>query len=445
MKFLDTLRNIFFSKKYKNHSEAVIVACYYNPTNNPYRLKAFNEFYDSIKHLNHRIVECVIGDAKPELPHTEFITRVNTTSTLWHKEALLNNIVRALPSEFRYIMWLDADVLFTNRNWMVDAVSELQRNRIVQLFEYCVHLEKDQSKPDFNLHEAKDLMNCKPPIRNSRLWRSFAANYVTTVYSDDHNYDKHGHVGFAWGAQRRLLEDMPLYDKALVGGADHIIAHAAAGHMKHNCIKKSFTDDIDAINSWSLAFFNRTRGKLGFVKGDLYHIWHGALENRQYLKRIQDFTATAKEITKKDKNGLYVTDNDEYVKEYFNHREDTVTKPVKIVKNGTYGTKGYIPNDDEIQRRKRELQRQYPTHDDSFIESLLVGYLTDSTMMGTAVGGDILGAAIGDMLNNTDQINEHSQESGFDGGFGGGGFSGGGAGGEWQDNSQNDTQNENFS
>jgi len=326
MKFLDTIRNIFFSNKYKNHSEAVIVACYYNPTNNPYRLKAFNEFYDSIKHLNHRIVECLIGDSKPELPQTNSITRINTASTLWHKEALLNNIVKKLPLEFKYVMWVDADVLFTNKNWMVDAVSVLQKNRIVQLFEYCVHLEKDQDKPDFNLHEAKDFMNCEPLIRHPRLWRSFAANYVTTDYSDDHNYDKHGHVGFAWGAQRTLLEEIPLYDKALVGGADHIIAHAAAGHMKHKCIKKSFTDDIEAVNEWSLAFFNRTRGKLGFVKGDLYHIWHGALENRQYLKRIQDFTATAKEITKKDENGLYVTDNDTYVKEYFNHREDIATK-----------------------------------------------------------------------------------------------------------------------
>jgi uncharacterized membrane protein YgcG len=411
-------------------------------------LKAFKEFYDSIKHLNHRIVECIIGDAKPELPQTEFITRINTVSTLWHKEALLNNIVTKLPTEFKYVMWVDADVLFTNKNWMVDAVSELQSNRIVQLFEYCVHLEKDQYKPDFNLDVAKATCGTIH-LRHPNVWRSFAANYVTTDYSDDHNYDKHGHVGFAWGAQKRLLEEIPLYDKALVGGADHIIAHAATGHMKHNCIKKSFTDDIDAINSWSLAFFNKTRGKLGFVKGDLYHIWHGAIEKRQYLKRIQDFTSTAKEITEKDENGLYVTDNDEYVKEYFNHREDTAAKkPIKIIKNGTYGTKSkksYIPNDDEIQRRKRELQRQYPDSDDSFIESLLVGYFTDSTMMGTAVGGDILGAAIGDMLNNTDQINEHSQESGFDGGFGGGGFSGGGAGGEWQDNSQTDTQTENFS
>ena len=67
MKLFNFIKNLFVtSDKYKNHSEAVIIACYFNPENNPYRLIAFNKFYESIKHLNHRIVECVIGDAKPD-------------------------------------------------------------------------------------------------------------------------------------------------------------------------------------------------------------------------------------------------------------------------------------------------------------------------------------------------------------------------------------------
>jgi hypothetical protein len=408
MKIFEFFKNLFLTKKetgYVNHPDAVIVACYFNSEKNPYRLTAFSEFYDSIKHLNHRVVECVIGDGLPELDHTNpNFSLVHTTTTLWHKETLLNNLIKSLPRKFKYIMWVDADVIFTNQNWMVDAVAELQNNRIVQLFEYCVHLEKDNDKPDFNLHEAKDLMNSEPPIRHPRLWRSFAANYVTTDHSDDHNYDKHGHVGFAWGAQRSLLEEVRLYDKALVGGADHIIAHAAAGHICHNCITKSFTDDIDSVNKWSKKFFKKTKGKLGYVKGDLYHIWHGALENRQYLKRIKEFTPIAKNISKKDKNGLYMTEDDTYVKNYFKHRENT----------GQTQTTSVNFNDDN-----------------SFVESAIIGYITDSALIGTIVGGNPLGAIVGDTLNDTD---------GFSDGFGGGDFSGGGSSGEWENNN-----NENFS
>ncbi len=73
-----------FLNKYKTNSEAMIVSCFYNPQNNPYRTKAFNHFYDTIKHLNHTIIECVIGDAKPELPENKNIKRVYTETLLWH-------------------------------------------------------------------------------------------------------------------------------------------------------------------------------------------------------------------------------------------------------------------------------------------------------------------------------------------------------------------------
>jgi hypothetical protein len=458
MRVLDFLKNTFlYADKYKTHSEAVIIACYYNPTYNPYRLKAFNEFYNSIKHLNHRIVECVIGDAKPELPQTEFITRVSTNTTLWHKESLLNGIIAKLPAELKYVFWVDADVIFKNKNWMQDAVAQLQKNHVVQLFEYCVHLEQDLLSPDFNLNNAK--LTCGTANRHPKVWRSFGANHVNGTSGLD-NYDKHGHVGFAWGAKRYILDAMPLYDKALIGGADHIMAHAAAGQIGHSCITKSFTDDIEAVNKWSETFYKVVQGKLGFVKGDLYHIWHGDVAKRQYLKRIQDFTSTAKQITERDENGLFVTENDDYVKKYMEHREFTgstenypeIDLSYKDLYPEIQRKHKVIPKSfvDDIQRKKRELEQQYPNSDSSFIESLLIGYMTNSTMMGTAVGGDLLGADLGDMLNTNDQITDSVTEQGFDGGFGGGGFSGGGAGGDFttpDDNNNNDdnTSNDNFS
>ena len=60
--FTDFLKNNFlYGDKYRTNSEAVIITCYFNPQKSPYRTKAFKTFYESIKHLNHRIIECVIG------------------------------------------------------------------------------------------------------------------------------------------------------------------------------------------------------------------------------------------------------------------------------------------------------------------------------------------------------------------------------------------------
>lgn len=440
MRISDFLKNnLLYCNKYKTHSEAVIIACYFNPQGNPYRLTAFNKFYDSIKHLNHRIVECVIGDTQAELPETEFITRIHTPSLLWHKESLLNKIVSELPQEFKYVFWLDTDVIFTNKKWLLDSVESLQTNNIMQPFEYCVHLDQDQTEPSFDLDFERTYVG-DPKTRHSKMWRSFCANHNTSSdLSCDVNYDKHGHVGFAWGARREVLDIMPLYDKALIGGADHIMAHAAAGQINHSCITKSFTDDIDAVNAWSRLFYLVVNEKIGYAKGDLYHIWHGDLVKRQYLKRIQDFTSTAKNITERDENGLHVTTNgdDEYVKQYFDHREDTqkdeawpVFKAMAEIDEKSKVKKPRakrVKKDLEVERRqyRERLVEQYPYEDDSFIESLMLGYLTNSTVEGSLLGGNILGAAIGDALNDTDE------------------FSGGEYGGESNDN--NDYSSENFS
>lgn len=415
MNILDFIKNnTIYRKKYKTHSEAVIVSCFYNPTNSPYRIKAFNKFKESIEHLNHYIIECVIGDAKPQLSGKN-IHHVYTKDLLWHKESLLNKAIAELPKKYKYVFWIDADVLFTNKNWLVDGVEELKKNNIIQPFEYCVHLEKDEYAPGFNYHFEKAWVATSN--RHPRIWKSFCANYSIHGYlaAGDENYDVHGHVGFAWGARREVLDAMPLYDRALIGGADHIIAHAAAGHINHKCIQKSFTENLDEVNEWSERFHRLVGGKIGYVKGDLFHIWHGDIEKRQYLKRIQDFTPKTKKIVEKDENGLYITDDveaKEYMNQYFKHREvkqkfDMNKVPEKYRKNVEY--------------KKREYASQYPNADDSFINSLLIAYLTDSATTGAIIGGDWIGAMIGDSLNDSDTRVE----------FGGGEFGGGGAGASW--------------
>ena len=412
MKLADRFKNIFlYNDKYKTHSEAVIIACYFNPQKNPYRLKAFRIWYELIKHLNHQIVECVIEGSEPELINEGFnslsISRVFTKNLLWHKEALLNGIVSTLPKKYKYVFWLDTDVIFKNDNWLVEAVEVLQYNNLVQPFEYCVHLDQDQTEPHFDVTHEYEFAS-KPQHRHPKLWKSFGSNHVIGL-SGDQNYDKHGHVGFAWGARREVLDAVPLYDKALIGGADHIIAHAAAGHIPHSCITKSFTEDIDAVNEWSRKFYSVVRGKIGYVAGDLYHIWHGDVAKRQYLKRIQEHTPEIKKITEKDKNGLYVTQDDTYVKKYFNEREVKAELPVVDL-----SFRELYPNVQRIHNikprptlaqqsaKRSEFISQYPDKDDSFIESLMWGYITDSTLMGTAMGGNLIGAMVGDMLNTND-------------------------------------------
>lgn len=321
---LQNLRNRLqsWNGSYLGHPEAVVVSCFFNPQNSPYRLSAFKRFYKSIEHLNHRVVECVIGDSKPQLPESRSIQRLHTKSLLWHKESLINYLVERLPSKFRYVFWLDTDVLFTNRQWLVQGVEALQHKSIIQPFDYCIHLDRDELKPSFNVEAFRPY--CSVPLRrHAKLWRGFAASHADGLSANE-NYDIHGHVGFAWGARRGILDQVPLFDRALIGGADHIMAHAAAGQIPHPCITKSFTENLDEVLEWSHRFHRATQGQLGYVPGDLYHLWHGSIENRQYFQRIRDFTSRSRDIMERDESGLYVNNGDDsYMQSYFEQREVT--------------------------------------------------------------------------------------------------------------------------
>ncbi len=93
---------------------------------------------------------------------------------------------------------------------------------------------------------------------------------------------------------------------------------------------------------------------------------------------------------------MYITEDDTYVKEYFDRREVKTKKA-------------------ELQKREekiKELRATYPDKDDSFIESMLIAYMTDSAIIGGMVGGNMSGAIIGDMLNDSssNEVSETPQE-----------------------------------
>jgi len=140
---------------------------------------------------------------------------------------------------------------------------------------------------------------------------------------------------------RSILEEMGgLYDKGLIGGADHVMAHAIFGHQPghlHHCVEKSHIDEFERsdIQIWSDKFNKLSEGKLGFVPGDVLHLYHGDLKDRNYYHRIKDFSKYVQRITEKDENGLFTTDDDEiieYLLSYFKGRElGMVTTNVQTV------------------------------------------------------------------------------------------------------------------
>jgi hypothetical protein len=62
----------------------------------------------------------------------------------------------------------------------------MQFCNIIQPFEYCVHLDRDEIKPSFDLDRAISIVRAASPSgnrylpnqSNNKVWRSFCANFV---------------------------------------------------------------------------------------------------------------------------------------------------------------------------------------------------------------------------------------------------------------------------
>lgn len=52
--------------------------------------------------------------------------------------------------------------------------------------------------------------------------------------------------------------------------------------------------------------------------------------------------------------------------------------------------------------------------DDGFLTSMIVAEVTDSTLLGVAIGGNIAGAIVGDMLNDSDDSNSWDNNDSYD-------------------------------
>lgn len=329
------MKNFFknlFNTGYKYHKDAVIIACYYNPENNPYRLKNFNEWYESIKHLNHKIIELSINKAPFQLPLNSNILRLSSKNNLWYKEQLLNKVIEqlVLENKYKYVFWIDCDVLLTNKNWLVDSVKEFEKGTtILQPFSHCKHLTlestyKDISAVDKAHLQFEEAYPVKKLAKEKLIWNSAAYVYNTNkVFSTSQNYDLHGHVGFVWGATLESLKKQPLFEKALTGGADHIMYHASIGEFDQKDILDVYNANIKEVLEFMYKWYDVHKGKLSYVKGDLFHLYHGDLKKRDYYNRIKKFTPHTKNINKKDDNGLYIptVEAESTYNEYYKERE----------------------------------------------------------------------------------------------------------------------------
>jgi len=241
-----------------------IILPYFNFCGFKRRRDLFLEFVQRNKHLNLVVVEALGPAPLGPLPGVFKHLTFKTASRVWLKENLINMGAKALPSTWKYMAWIDADIEFLNQNWVQDTITELQDADVVQLWRSAVNLGPDGE--------------------TLKVDKSFAYMFVGsgTTWSPT---DKYGfwHPGYAWACTRKAYIQMGgLVDWAILGSGDRHMAMALAGLGIHSAPKNIHENYKVLLKLYEKSVKNF---KVSWVDGTIVHHWHGSFADRRYRER----------------------------------------------------------------------------------------------------------------------------------------------------------------
>lgn len=251
-----------------------VIAVIFNPCNFNTRNVLYHDFVKRLqKHPNIKLytTECVFGDQKFTVTNSKnsLHTQIRTNNIWWVKENLINLTVAKLPASSKYIAWLDADIEFTNYNWVNETIRKLSSGyKVLQLFKNAIFLG--------------------PNGETGKIEKSFGSHVAN--YNFENSYP---HPGLAWAMRKDAFIEMGgLFDLNPVGSGDLHFAHALIGNIK-NTIKNTMSIGYkNSVEYWAYNVSNvvgKTKYQysksVGYLDIDIKHYFHGNEKNRQYVER----------------------------------------------------------------------------------------------------------------------------------------------------------------
>jgi hypothetical protein len=93
------------------------------------------------------------------------------------------------------------------------------------------------------------------------------------------------HPGYAWAATREAIDTLGgLFDIGIVGAGDHHMACCLIGEGSKSIPQSLHANYKAMVLAWEKRAM-RLHKNIGYVKGTIYHFWHGKKSNRKYKER----------------------------------------------------------------------------------------------------------------------------------------------------------------
>jgi hypothetical protein len=261
------------------------ITAYFNPLRSRLKLVNYHKFHEALKSQGIPLLtaECHLHHQAPELSQSNasiLVTR-QSNAPLWQRERLINLASASLPEHVTTVAILDCDLLFGNPNWLTEADKLLKDFTAVQGYQYLVRMSKGIEQCDGDSLElgAKDMMRTP----------SFGYG-LTTGRGDFLSKGTVPGIRFgAWVFKRSTLESFRLYEHMILGGFDHAMIHAMFPELDATAVtKKMVSYPLPGITEWVAKVGAAIDGKVGYVPGICYHLFHGQASQRRYGNRYRN-------------------------------------------------------------------------------------------------------------------------------------------------------------
>jgi hypothetical protein len=258
------------------------ITSYFNVLNNKMRYHNFQLFR---KHLQMPLVAVEFspqGNFELQACDAEILVQISQGDTLWQKERLLNIAIQHLPNDCNAVAWLDCDIIFQDPDWVPRVIQALDVYPMVQPYTCVYDLSQKQSDV-FNTRNAAHRNSVISRLQNQEVTLGI---FRSCGKSDVFRYA----TGLAWAVRREILEKHRFYDACIVGSGDKVMVAAAYGQIGPVAQALNFSPNhIEHFRQWGKPFYQSINGNVGYVSGDIIHLWHGDLNNRGYVNRYQNF------------------------------------------------------------------------------------------------------------------------------------------------------------
>lgn len=213
-------------------------------------------------------------------------TRMRTMHEIWLKEQTINLAVQRLPSDWKYVAWVDADVTFARPDWADETKHLLQHHPVIQMWS---QLHDMDSK-----HELMGTCTSFADGWVRGLLDNPAPTTPTYQYPSRQRGGRSypGAPGLAWAMERDAWNQLGgLIDCCILGAGDWYMAYALIGHLDKVIPAEMNANLVAKLREWE----NRAKtskwherpiaGNLGVMSGVAFHHWHGPKVLRRYKSR----------------------------------------------------------------------------------------------------------------------------------------------------------------